>query len=218
MMCTMKNYLHFFTANPGLHLFWLPAMLAAWGVYALSPLHVGRLWFMAPWILAIALALLTAAFLTLFLIGTHTSLLEEGSDVDWLKNKLRWLQPLCALLGALVLALALDMVISEQRGSSDEREVALRRVHCVIGGSDSTPGISVAEKDGKWCFDTRGKDIVIDLPFLGRHEGYDILHVDIPITQMPRPVSLGETVNARWRSYHSIFGVADAYYQVADIH
>lgn len=192
-------------------------MLLAWGTYALSPLHVGRLWLMAPWILALALALLTAAFLALFLIGTHTSLLEEGSDVDWLKNKLRWLQPLCALLGALVLALALDMVISEQRGSSDEREVTLRRVHCVIGGSDSTPRIYVAEKDGKWCFDTRGKDIVIDLPFLGRHEGYNILHVDIPITQIPRPVSLGETVNARWRSYHSIFGVTDAYYQVTDI-
>ncbi|MBR4736991.1 MAG: hypothetical protein IK051_04945 [Rhodocyclaceae bacterium] len=213
----MKEYLHAFLNNDRLHLFWLPAMLVAWSVYALVPLRLGSILLGLVWVSALALALLTATFLTLFLIGTHTSLLEEGSDVDWLKNKLRWLHPLSTLLAALVLALAADMLINWLRGPSDEQEVILRRVYCT-SDSNRIPRVRLPQKDGKWCFETRGRDTVIDLPFLGRHEGYDILHTEIPITQSPRPVSLGETLPARWRSYHSIFGVADAYYQITDIH
>lgn len=208
----MKNYVHAFLNNDRPHLFWLPAILVAWGVHALVPLHLGSMWLGLVWVSALAFGFLTL----LALIGVHVYRAEEASDdLAWLNNKLRWLQPLSVLLGALVLALAADMLINWLRGPSDEQEVVLRRVYCTTGSGISRTRLP--QEDGKWCFDTRGRDFVIDLPFLGRHEGYDILHADIPITQMPRPVSLGETLHARWRSYHSIFGVADAYYQITDI-
>lgn len=209
----MKNYLHAFLNNNRLHLFWLPAMLVAWSVYALVPLHLGSILLGLVWVSALAFGFLTL----LALIGARTSLLEKASDIADLNNKLRWLHPLSALLAALVLALAADMLINWLRGPSDEQEVILRRVYCT-SDSNRIPRARLPQKDGKWCFETRGRDTVIDLPFLGRHEGYDILHTEIPITQSPRPVSLGETLPARWRSYHSIFGVADAYYQITDIH
>ena len=209
----MKEYLHAFLNNDRLHLFWLPAMLVAWSVYALVPLHLGSILLGLVWVSALAFGFLTL----LALIGTRTSLLEKASDIADLNNKLRWLHPLSALLAVLVLALAADMLINWLRGPSDEQEVILRRVYCT-SDSNRIPRVRLPQKDGKWCFETRGRDTVIDLPFLGRHEGYDILHTEIPITQSPRPVSLGETLPARWRSYHSIFGVADAYYQITDIH
>ena len=209
----MKEYLHAFLNNDRLHLFWPPAMLVAWSVYALVPLHLGSILLGLVWVSALAFGFLTL----LALIGARTSLLEKASDIADLNNKLRWLHPLSALLAVLVLALAADMLINWLRGPSDEQEVILRRVYCT-SDSNRIPRARLPQKDGKWCFETRGRDTVIDLPFLGRHEGYDILHTEIPITQSPRPVSLGETLPARWRSYHSIFGVADAYYQITDIH
>lgn len=198
MMCTMKNYLHFFTANPGLHLFWLPAMLLAWGIYALSPLHVARLWFGILWVLALVFGFLTL----LALIGARTSLLAKASDVADLNNKLRWMQPLCALLGAMLLVLAVDLLVNWLRGPSDEREVTLRRVHCLVGSNRPRSTTAVAERKGKWCFDTGG---------------LTVSNIDIPVARIHRPVPLDETAHARWRSYHSILGVADAYYQVTDI-
>ncbi|MBR4876462.1 MAG: hypothetical protein IKU14_01960, partial [Rhodocyclaceae bacterium] len=178
----MKNYLHFFTANPGLHLFWLPAMLLAWGIYALSPLHVARLWFGILWVLALVFGFLTL----LALIGARTSLLAKASDVAWLNKHLRWLQPLSALLGALVLALAVDLLVNWLRGPSDEREVTLRRVYCLVSSPPPFPPSSVPESKGQWCFDTGG---------------LTVSNIDIPVSQIPRPVPLGETARARWRSY-----------------
>ena len=209
----MKNYLHAFLNNNRLHLFWLPAMLVAWSVYALVPLHLGSILLGLVWVSALAFGFLTL----LALIGARTSLLEKASDIADLNNKLRWLHPLIALLAVLVLALAADMLINWLRGPSDEQEVILRRVYCT-SDSNRIPRVRLPQKDGKWCFETQGRDTVINLPFLGRHAGYDILHTEIPITQSPHPVSLGETLPARRRSYHSIFGVADAYYQITDIH
>ena len=181
-----------------LHLFWLPAMLVAWGVYAFVPLHIGKLWFAFPW----GLALFSGLMALFALIGTRTSLLEKASDVAWLNKALRWLQPLCALLGALLLPLAADLLVNWQRGPSDEQEAVLRRDYCTTrsptGGTRRK-----AQVNGKWCFDTGG---------LSSGDA------SIPVAKIQRPVPLGETVNVRWRSYHSIFGVADAYYQVTDIH
>ena len=123
-----------------LHLFWLPAMLVAWGVYAFVPLQIGRLWFALPW----GLALFSGLMALFSLIGTRTSLLEKASDVAWLNKALRWLQPLCALLGALVLALAADLLVNWQRGPSGEWEAILRRDYCTtrasIGGGHHTQG------------------------------------------------------------------------------
>lgn len=174
-------------------------MLAAWGIHALVPLHVGRLWFDLPWALAPVFGVLTL----LAHIGAHTSLVEEASDVAWLNNQLRWLQPLCALLGALVLALAADQVVNWQRGPSDEREVVLRRDYCTSHGTRIKSTTRMAQKNGKWCFDTGGLSSA---------------NARIPVVRIHRPVPLGETANVRWRSYRSIFGVANAYYQVMDIH
>ena len=64
---------------PRFHLFWLPAMLAALGVYALVPLHIGKLWFALP----LGLALFSGLMALFALIGTRTSLLEKASDVAW---------------------------------------------------------------------------------------------------------------------------------------
>ncbi|MBO7410627.1 MAG: hypothetical protein J6T92_01760 [Ottowia sp.] len=136
------------------------------------------------------------------LIGTRTSLLEKASDVAWLNKALRWLQPLCALLGALVLALAADLLVNWQRGPSDEHEVVLRRDYCTVVAPNWGRTIRKAQLNGKWCFDT------------GRLSSAD---ARIPVAKIQRPVPLGETINVRWRSYHSIFGVANAYYQVTDI-
>ena len=200
MMCTMKNYLHFFTANPGLHLFWLPAMLLAWGIHALIPLHIGRLLFDLPWVLAPVFGILTL----LALIGLHVYRVEESSDdVAWLNNQLRWLQPLSALLGALLLPLAVDLVVNWQRGPSAEQEVVLRRDYCTSLGSRIKTTTRMAQENGKWCFDTGG---LISA------------NARIPIAKIHRPVPLGETARARWRSYHSILGVADAYYQVMAVY
>lgn len=173
-------------------------MLVAWGVYALVPLHIGRLWFGILWVLALVFGFLTL----LALIGARTSLLEKASDIADLNNKLRWMQPLSALLGALVLALAADMLINWLRGSSEEREVTLRRVYCLVSSTPPFPPSSVPESKGQWCFDTGG---------------LTVSNIDIPVSRIHRPVPLGETAHARWYSYHSIFGVADAYYQVTDI-
>ena len=174
-------------------------MLAAWGIRALVPLHVGRLWFDLPWVLA-----LFSGLMTLFaLIGARTSLLEKASDVAWLNNALRWLQPLCALLAALLLALAADLLVNGLRGPSDEREVVLRRDYCTSYGTRIKTTTRMAQKNGKWCFDTGGLSSA---------------NARIPVAKIQRPVPLGETVDARWRGYRSIFGVADAYYQITDIH
>ena len=174
-------------------------MLAAWGIYALSPLHVARLWFGILWVLALVFGFLTL----LALIGARTSLLAKASDVAWLNKHLRWLQPLSALLGALVLALAVDLLVNWLRGPSDEREVTLRRVYCLVSSPPLFPPSSVPESKGQWCFDTGG---------------LTVSNIDIPVSQIPRPVPLGETARARWRSYHSILGVADAYYQVMAVY
>ena len=197
-----------------LHLFWLPAMLVAFGVYAFVPLHIGKLWFAFPW----GLALFSGLMALFALIGTRTSLLEKASDVAWLNKALRWLQPLCALLGALLLALAADLLVNWQRGSSGEWEAVLRRTYCTFSRPKGGFHHRVPQLHGKWCFNTQGKDIAINLPVLGRREGVEMQGVSIPVRQIRRPVPLGETVNARWRSYHSIFGVANAYYQITDIH
>ena len=183
-----------------LHLFWLPVMLVAGAVRAFVPLHVGRLWLALPWILAPVFGGLTL----LALIGTHTSLLQKASDVAWLNKALRWLQPLCALLGALLLALAVDLLVNWLRGPDDEREASLRRIHCIsVSNRPVHRTTAVAEKGGKWCFDS------------GSLSSSDIR---IPAAQIRRPVPLGEAVHARWCSYRSIFGMANAYYQVRDIH
>ena len=175
-------------------------MLVAWGIYALVPLYAGRLWFALPWVLAPVFGLLTL----LAHIGVHIYRAEEArDDVAWVNNKLRWLQPLCALLGALLLVLAVDLVVNWQRGPSDEREVVLRRDYCTSHGSRIKTTTRMAQKNGKWCFDTGGLSSA---------------NARIPVAKMQRPVPLGETAHARWRSYRSIFGVADAYYQVTDIH
>lgn len=187
-------------------------MLLAWGVYVLVPLHIGRLWLWFIWVFA----LVSGALTLLALIGARASLLEKASDVAELNAKLRWMQPLCALLAATLLMLAVDMLASWLRDPSDEMEIALRRVYCTSRGRFTTT--RMAQRNGKWCFATPSKNITIDIPFLGRREGYETQDVGIPVSQIPRPVALGETVNARWRSYHAIFGVADAYYQVMDIH
>ena len=85
----MKNYLHAFLNNDRLHLFWLPAMLVAWSVYALVPLHLGSILLGLVWVSALAFGFLTL----LALIGARTSLLEKASDIADLNNKLRWLHP-----------------------------------------------------------------------------------------------------------------------------
>ena len=188
-----------FLNNDRLHLFWLPAMLAAWGVYALVPLHIGRLWFALPW----GLALFSGLMALFALIGARTSLLEKASDVAWLDKALRWLQPLCALLAALLLPLAADLLVNWQRGPSDEHEVALRRDYCTTRHHSKGRTVRTAQLRGKWCFDT------------GELSSAD---ASIPVAKIQRPVPLGATVDARWRSYRSIFGVADAYYQITDIH
>ena len=182
-----------------LHLFWLPAMLAAWGIHALVPLHIGRLWFDLPWVLAPVFGVLTL----LAHIGAHSSLVEDTSDIAWLNDALRWMQPLCALLAALLLALAVDLLVNGLRGPSAEREVVLRRDYCTSHGTRIKTTTRMAQKNGKWCFDTGGLSSA---------------NARIPVAKIQRPVPLGETVNARWRSYRSIFGVADAYYQITDIH
>lgn len=188
-------------------------MLVAWGVYALVPLHTERLWLALPW----GVALMFGALTLFALIGTRTSLLQKASDVAWLNKALRWLQPLCALLGALVLPLALDLLVSWQRGPSGEWEAVLRRVYCTYHARLGGFSRKAPQLNGKWCFNTPARDIAINAPVLGRREGYEMLGVSIPVTQIRRPVPLGETVNVRWRSYHSIFGMANAYYQVTDI-
>ena len=185
--------------NDRLHLFWLPAMLVAWGAYALVPLQIGKLWFALPW----GLALFSGLMALFALIGTRTSLLEKASDVAWLNKALRWLQPLCALLGALLLALAADLLVNWQRGQSGEWEAILRRDYCTTVAPNWGRTVRKAQLNGKWCFDTGG---------LSSGDA------SIPVAKIQRPVPLGETVHARWHSYHSIFGVADAYYQVTDIH
>ncbi|RMX05730.1 hypothetical protein D8I35_11170 [Corticibacter populi] len=175
-------------------------MLAAWGVHALVPLQAVRLWLAVPWVLALGLGGLTL----LAIIGSRTSLLQKASDVAWLNRALRWLQPLCALLATLLLALAADRLVNGLRGPSGERDVVLRRVHCVsVSNRPIRSTADVAEKNGKWCFDAGGL------------VGSD---VRIPVEQIRRPVPLGETAKARWRSYHSIFGMADGYYQIVDVH
>ncbi|KKW68759.1 hypothetical protein AAV94_03105 [Lampropedia cohaerens] len=179
-----------------LHRFWMPAMLSAWAICELLPMSTSRWWLAAPWPVALILGGLGG----LAYAGVRSRhLLQRASDAAQLQKFLHWAQPVCTLLACLLLLMAADRLMAWMRGPAMDQIVSVQRTYCIASRGRSPTNNRMAERDGRWCFDTHGRSVG---------------HIQIAKNSVDPSVAIGDPAQAQWRSYPSLLGGSKAYYKV----
>lgn len=182
-----------------LHRFWMPAMLIAWAISSVVPISASKWWLAVPWFFALTLGGLSA----LAYGGLRSQLLQHDSDAAQLQRFLGWAHPVCTVLACVLLLLAADRLLAWARGPTMDQIVSVQRTYCLASRGRSPTSSRMAERDGKWCFDTHGRSVG---------------HIQIAKDSVEPSVAIGEPAQAQWHSYPSLLGGPKAYYRVIAVH